>query len=37
MKARVIGAIFADKNGLRSATVRSLTDDIAAVMGEQRS
>ena len=37
MKARVIGAIFADKNGLRSAAVRSLTDDIAAVMGEQRS
>ena len=35
MKARVIGAIFADKNGLRSAAVRSLTDDIAAVMGEQ--
>ena len=36
MKARVIGALFADKNGLRSAAVRSLTDDIAAVIGEQR-
>ncbi len=37
MKARVIGAYFAGKNGLRSAAVCSMTDDIAAVMGEQRS
>lgn len=35
MKARVIGAIFTDENGLRSAAVRSMTDDIAVVMGEQ--
>jgi hypothetical protein len=36
MKARVIGAVFANTSGVRGAAVRSLMDDVAAVMGEQR-
>lgn len=33
MKARVIGAYFARKSGVRGAAVRSLTDDIASLLG----
>lgn len=36
MKARVIGVVFANTSGVRGAAVRSLMDDVAAVMGEQR-
>lgn len=37
MKARVIGALFADKSGIRGAAVRSLAVDVASVMGAQKA
>lgn len=36
MKAHAVRLLFAGKDELRSAAIRSLTDDIAAVMGELR-
>ena len=36
MKARVIGALFSDKSGIRGAAVRSLAVDVASVMGAQK-
>lgn len=37
LKARVIAALFASQKGLKSEAVRSMAEDVAAVMGEQRS